>query len=105
MQKQVIKNVELILKSEGGIRPLTDYHGRGRLSKESTGFLFIERPTYKRIKNVRVAKTCEGCFIMRETTTGLFKLQLMLTDEEMTQRAITEKVKPLLVEAREGGWL
>ena len=97
MQKQVITGVILTLKSEEGIRPLMDYSGRGRL--------FVERPAHRRIRNVRVAKSCEGCFIMRETQTGRYKLQLMLTDEEMSQRGIIEKVKPLLAEAREGGWL
>lgn len=105
MQKQVITGVILTLKSEEGIRPLMDYSGRGRLSKDCGGFLFVERPAHRRIRNVRVAKSCEGCFIMRETQTGRYKLQLMLTDEEMSQRGIIEKVKPLLAEAREGGWL
>lgn len=105
MQKQEILGVKLTLKSEGGIRPLMDYHGRGRLSKNSDGFLFVERPTHKRIRNTRVAKSSEGNFIMHQTQTGMFKLQLLLTDEELTQRAIIEKVKPLLAELKEGGWV
>ena len=105
MQKQEILGVKLTLKSEEGIKPLMDYYGRGRLTKDSDGFLFTERPTHKRIRNVRVAKLCEGTFIMYEVKTGRFKLQVMLDDKEMTLKAINEKVRPMLKEAKEGGMI
>ena len=105
MIKQEILGVKLTLKSEGGIKPLMDYNGKGRLTKESDGFLFTEKQSHKKVRNTRVAKTSEGNLLMRETMTGKFKLMLYLEDTELTQKAIAEKVKPLLEEAKEGGWI
>ena len=105
MQKQEILGVKLTLKSEGGIKPMIEYHGRGHLSKDSDGFTFTETPHKKRVFNTRVAKTSEGNLMMREVATGRFKIQLYLEDNELTLKAITEKVRPLLAEAKEGGWL
>lgn len=105
MQKQEFMGVKLTLRSEEGIKPLIDYFGRGRLTKDSDGFLFTERPTHKRIRNVRVAKLCEGTFIMYEVKTGRYKLQVMLNGDEMSLKAINDKVRPMLKEAKEGGMI
>lgn len=105
MIKQEILGVKLTLKSEGGIKPLMDYNGRGRMTKDGDGFLFVEKPYKKRVNNTRVAKTSEGNLMMREVATGRFKIQLYLEDNEVTMKAIMEKVRQLLAEAKEGGWL
>lgn len=105
MQTQEILGVKLTLKSEEGIKPMMNYNGLGRLNSNSTGFHFTEKKKVTRVKNCRVAKLCEGTFIMRETKTGLFKVQIMLSESEMTQKALLEKFKPMIVEAKEGGWI
>lgn len=103
--KQEIQNINLVLTSEEGIKPLLNYVGVGRLTKDSTGFHFIEKKRITRTKNQRVAKLCEGTFIMYEVRTGRFKMQIMLDENEMNQKAILEKVRPLLKEAKEGGMI
>lgn len=105
MQQQTILGVELTLKSEEGIAPLINYAGIGRLMKNGCEFVFIETPHRKRVKNVRVAKTSEGNFIMYVRKTGRYKLQLDLDQNEMTQKGINLKVKALLQEAKEDGWI
>lgn len=105
MQQQKILGVELTLKSEEGIAPLINYAGVGRLMKSGSEFLFVETPHKKRVKNVRVAKTSEGNFIMYVRKTGRYKLQLDLDQSEMTQKGINLKVKALLQEAKEDGWI
>ena len=103
--KQQLSNINLVLTSEEGIRPLMNYAGVGMLTKDSTGFHFKEKKRIARVKNTRVAKLCEGTFIMYEVKTGRFKLQVMLDQDEMNQKAIIDKVRPMLQEAREGGMI
>lgn len=105
MQRQEIIGVKLTLESWEGIKPLCEYMGRGRLSKDSSGFLFKENPQTVRVRNMRVAKTGENCRIMRMRKSGKFMLTLELEDDEMTLKAITAKVRPLLAQAKEGGWV
>lgn len=81
-----------------------NYDGWGRLNTKN-GFSFTEKKKVTRVKNCRVAKLCEGTFIMHERKTGLFKVQIMLNENEMTQKALLEKFRPMLEEAKEGGWI
>lgn len=102
--KQEFENVKLTLNSEEGIKPLMNYDGWGRLNTKN-GFCFTERKKVTRVKNCRVAKLCEGTFIMHERKTGLFKVQIMLSESDMTQKGLLEKFRPMLEEAKEGGWI
>ena len=103
MQKQEIQNVNLILNSEEGIKPIQNYAGIGFLTKDSTGFHFTEKVRYRRVRNVRIAKLEEGTFIMYVRKTGKYKIQIEADLEEMTQKGILAKLSPMLKEAREGG--
>ena len=103
MQKQEIKNVNLVLNSEEGIKPIQNYAGIGFLTKDSTGFHFTEKVRYKRVRNVRIAKLEDGTFIMYVRKTGLYKIQVEAAPDEMNQKAIIAKIAPMLKEAREGG--
>ena len=105
MKRQVIKGVTLTLKSEEGIEPMREYRGKAHLSIDKGKFTFTATPMKKRVYNTRVAKTSEGNLMMREVLTGRFKMQLYLEPSELTLEAILKKVKPLLAEAKEGGWV
>ena len=105
MKRQEIKGVTLTLKSEEGIEPMREYRGKAHLSKDGDRFSFTAVPLKKRVYNTRIAKTSEGNLMMREVMTGKFKMQLYLEPSELTAEAIMEKVKPLLAEAKEGGWV
>lgn len=103
MQKQEIQNVNLILNSEEGIKPIQNYAGIGFLTKDSSGFHFTEKVRYKRIRNVRIAKLEDGTFIMYERRSGNYRIQVIASADEMNQKAILAKIAPMLKEAREGG--
>jgi len=105
MQKQEIQNVNLILNSEEGIKPIQNYSGTGFLTKDSSGFHFTERKRYTRTRNIRVAKFDEGTYIMFEPHTGMYKMQVYLTQSEMTQKGAIAKIAPMFKEAKEGGYL
>ena len=103
MQKQEIKNVNLVLNSEEGIRPMLSYAGIGILTKDSTGFHFTEKKRCKRIRNIRLAKIDEGNLLMYMQKSGLYKCVVLATSQELTVKGISKKVSALLKQAREGG--
>lgn len=105
MQTQEIQNVKLVLKSEEGIKPLQQYAGTGFLTVNSSGFHFVERQRYKRVKNIRLAKLSEGTFMMYMQKEGDYKIELRLSSDELTVKSATKKVSALLKEARESGML
>ena len=103
--KQQLSNINLLLTSEDGIKPLMNYAGMGMLTKDSTGFHFQEKKRIARVRNTRIAKLGEGTFIMYEVRTGRYKLQVMLNSDEMSLKSIYDKIRPMLKEAKEGGMI
>ena len=101
MQKQEIKNVDLVLMSNEGIKPIQEYAGKGFLTKDSKGFHFTENKRYTRVRNSRIAKLGEGTYMMYEPKTGMYRMQLYLKENELNQKAIIEKAGALLKEGRE----
>ena len=105
MQKQEIKNVNLVLQSTEGVQPLQNYSGVGFLTKDSTGFHFTERTRYRRTRNIRIAKLRDGTFMMYQPKDGYYRIQLTLPAEDMTLKKISPQISAMLKEARQGGLL
>lgn len=86
-----------------------DYFGKGRLSKNADGFSFVENSKVIRVRNRRIAKIGEGTFIMYETKTGKFKIQIMLDNLDLkngdTVKVVSELTKQMLLQAEEEGLL
>jgi len=105
--EQIIENAKLKLVSSGGIRPMVQYSGLGRLSQDGKQFRFVEKKEKKHTKNVRVAgkKGASNDSMFYLVNDGRFRMTLFLDTNECTLKAIQEKVKPLLAEAKEGDYL
>lgn len=105
--EQIIENAKLKLISSGGIKPMVQYSGNGRLSKDGKQFRFVEKRDLNHTRNVRIAGKKGGgkdsmFYLVND---GRFRMTLYLDAEECTLKAIQEKVKPLLAEAKEGEYL
>ena len=105
--EQIIENAKLRLVSSGGIRPMVKYSGWGKLDIDQKGFRFEERLKRKHTRNVRISKKPsagnDSIFFLPDE--GRFRMTLFLDTNECTLKAIQEKVKPLLAEAKEGDYL
>jgi len=106
--EQKIQNAELTLVSSGGIKPMIQYNGVGRLAIDEKGFRFVEKKRYTHTRNVRISqRTGKGnedniFFLPQE---GRFRITLFVDTDKCNLKAIQEQVKPLLAEAKKGEYL
>ena len=103
--KQEIDNVKLVLQSKNGINPCQNYAGMGRLAKDSTGFHFVESKKYARNRNTRINERGDENSVFYMRATGKIRFIVFCDADECNQKAIIEKIKPLLKDAKEGGYV
>ncbi|MBR6894074.1 MAG: hypothetical protein IKN15_12735 [Bacteroidaceae bacterium] len=105
--EQIIENAKLKLISSGGIRPMVQYAGLGRLATDGKGFRFVEKKEGPHTRNVRIAgvKGAGQDSMFYQVNDGRFRMTLYLDADQCTLKAIQEKVKPLLAEAKKGEYL
>lgn len=105
--EQIIENAKLRLVSSGGIKAMLRYSGFGRLDIDEKGFSFEEKRKGTHTKNVRISKqkANEGDNIFYLVNDGRFRITLFVETDKLTLKALSEKLKPLISEAKEGGYL
>jgi len=105
--EQIIENAKLRLVSSGGIKPMLRYSGFGRLDIDEKGFSFEEKRKGTHTRNVKISKnastTEDNIFYL--VNDGRFRITLFVETDKLTLKALSEQLKPLISQAKEGGYL
>lgn len=105
--EQIIENAKLRLVSNGGIKPMLRYSGYGRLDIDEKGFQFEEKKKHVHTRNVRVNKggAMNDDNIFYLVNDGRFRITLFVETDKLNLKALSEQLRPLIQEAKEGGYL
>ena len=105
--EQIIENAKLRLVSSGGIKAMLRYSGYGRLDIDEKGFSFEEKRKGTHTRNVKISKnsttTEDNIFYL--VNDGRFRITLFVDTDKLTLKSLSEQLKPLIAQAKEGGYL
>lgn len=105
--EQIIENAKLRLVSSGGIKAMLRYSGFGRLDIDEKGFSFEEKKKGTHTRNVKISKngstTEDNIFYL--VNDGRFRITLFVETDKLTLKALSEQLKPLISQVKEGGYL
>lgn len=105
--EQIIENAKLRLVSSGGIKAMLRYSGYGRLDIDEKGFQFEEKKKHVHTRNVRVNKggAMNDDSIFYLVNDGRFRITLFVETDKLNLKSLSEQLRPLIQEAKEGGYL
>lgn len=105
--EQIIENAKLRLVSSGGIKAMLRYSGFGRLDIDEKGFSFEEKRKGTHTRNVKISKnsttTEDNIFYL--VNDGRFRITLFVESDKLNLKALSNQLRPLIAEAKEGGYL